>query len=188
MCHACICGFVTSFPRDLLPRICGIRHLVLRETRVTRARRRETVDNHGAAYTHCTRPGNRCPSRPPHASLPSSLRFRHLVSAGIFICYLVGRAGRPAGSIGERLRALNSPFRSGAGCLEDPARRDASPVREATSARRGRTARAYHQRTVYAKPCVCWWIEARTVDPRRDPGLKTSAYPGLDRNEDLQTR
>ena len=59
----------------------------------------------------------------------------------------MGRAGRPAGSIGERLRVFNSASRSGVGCLEDSARRDARPVREATSVRRGRTARTIEART-----------------------------------------
>ena len=63
--------------------------------RVSIARGRETVA-HPGRHT---------------CQLPSSLRFRRLVSAGIFICYLVGRAGRPAGSIGERPRAFNSPLR-----------------------------------------------------------------------------
>ena len=114
MCYLVSAGSVTSFLRDSSPGVCGTRHPILRDVRVTRARRRETVDNHGAAYTHCTRPGNRCPSRPPHASLPSSLRFRHLVSAGDSSVTLWGaRDGPPdrSGNASGRLIVPSAPAR-----------------------------------------------------------------------------
>ena len=144
MRHLVSAGSVTSFLRDLIPRICGTRHLVLRDVRVTRARRRETVDNHGAAYTHCTRPGNRCPSRPPHASVTLASAVSSPRVCGLFICYLVGRAGRPARSIGDRLQASNGPLRSAWGASKiwlaatqarcgRPPRRDAEGPRAHTT-------------------------------------------------------
>ena len=92
--------------------------------RVCLARGRETVAH---------------PGRHTHPLIPSSLRFRHLVSAGYSSVTLwVARDGPPDRS-GNASGRLIVPYALGVECLEDPARRDASPVREATSARRGRT-------------------------------------------------
>ena len=59
----------------------------------------------------------------------------------------MGHAGRARRPIGEHLRVSNSSSTPVQRCLDDSAYRDTRPVREATSVRRGRTARTIEART-----------------------------------------
>ena len=58
-----------------------------------------------------------------------------------------GTRDGPPDRSGNASGCLIVPYVLGVECLEDSARRDARPVREATSVRRGRTARTIEART-----------------------------------------